>query len=230
LTFATSGVFAGQPNEQPVPQTSAPASVRLSQSSVTLWPGFSTTVVLQFTAPTGLDPNQFPVYSGWIEITGAGNPVHVPYMGVAAAMKNMPIIDESSFFFGMNTPVIQNGDYPTVLYRRTGGTPILVIDLVDANANLGFTPNYTTKRDSFPVFEERAMSSKLALAPRGWGGYGSGNGNSNSQGGNALLSFWCQITWNKGYGCSSNNGGNSNTFAKVPIVGHLLESDYIPRR
>jgi len=59
--------------------------------------------------------------------------VSVPYMGVAAKMKSMPVIDPTPYYLGINTPTIidntgkiqsgtesysfQNGDYPTVLYR-----------------------------------------------------------------------------------------------------------------
>jgi len=54
-------------------------------------------------------------------------------MGVASKMKNLPIIDPTAYYLGINSPTIldsqgnvqsgtvsysfQNGDYPTVLYR-----------------------------------------------------------------------------------------------------------------
>lgn len=240
LTFGNSGAFAGQPNEQPVPQVGNAATVRLSQSSVTLWPGFSAIIVARFTPPSGLDPAQFPVYSGWIQVTGGGSQVQIPYLGVAAAMKKMPIIDSTPFYFGMNTPVIMDGsrniqkgpktytfqgnDFPTAIYRRTGGTPLLSLDLVSANAQLGFTPNYNTKRDYKPSvveYEREVALMRRAMEPRRLQSTGS------SSGGGVLLRWWCQITQNKGYGCQSNS---KNTYSKVPIVGNLLEDNYIVRK
>lgn len=122
-----------QSNDEPVPQVSQAASVWLSQTSFSLRPGQTNIVLLKFTAPSGLDPTTFPIYSGWIQIAGGSNTVSVPYMGVAAKMKSMPVIDPTPYYLGINTPTIidntgkiqsgtesysfQNGDYPTVLYR-----------------------------------------------------------------------------------------------------------------
>jgi len=225
MTFGE-GAYNMQPNNGPVPQIGGSASVQLSKSSVMLRAGSSTVVTLRFTAPTGLDATKFPVYSGWIQITGGNNNVQVPYMGVAARMRDMPVIDSTEWAFGFKTPVItgagmsiqngpqtytfQNGDFPTIIYRRTAGTPILVLDLVSADASLGFTPTYNYKRD------ERSFSPRRLLG-----------GGDETSGGRGLLRFWCQITKNKGNGCQANNNGN--TFNKVPTLGTLLESNYIAR-
>lgn len=240
LTFGNSGSgpFNKQPFESPVPQVSNAASVQIFPSSITLWPGFSAIVVARITPPTGLDAAQFPVYSGWIQVSGGNNKVNVPYLGVAAAMKNMPVIDSTNFFFGMPTPFImdgsrnvqsgprtytfQNGDFPTAFFRQTAGSPVVTLDLVGANAQLGFTPNYNTKRDALaaPEDEESALVGRSSVEPRTL--QSSGGGSSN---GGILLRWWCQVTQNQGFGCSS----KTNTYSKVPIVGNLLENTYTVR-
>lgn len=242
LTFGT-GDLAGQPQAQPVPQVANAASVWLSQSSITLWPGATTIVLLKFTPPSGLDASQFPVYSGYIEITGGSSPVRVPYLGVAARMRDMPIIDASTYAFGIPTPIIldgqqnvqsgfqtytfQNGDFPTAVYRLVGGTRILTLDLVSANSSLGFTPNYNTRRDVVvsPEVRERelALMKKAVVEPRRL----QSSSDSITSSGGGLLSFWCQLTKGKGFGCQSSG---PNTYNAVPIVGKLYEANYIARR
>nr|XP_019010811.1 peptidase [Kwoniella pini CBS 10737]OCF49592.1 peptidase [Kwoniella pini CBS 10737] len=238
-----------QSNDQPVPQVSSVASVRFSQSSITLLPRTTWVVLLQFTAPTGLDAKQFPIYSGFIEISGGANNVRVPYLGVASKMKDMPVLDPTPYYLGINTPTIldatgnvqsssgqsynfQNGSYPTVIYRLVGGTPLLLIDLIDSNANIGFTPNYNSKRS--PV-EGATLEGELNLMKKAYIESRKINSISNSNNWwqstktQSLISLYCQLTNFQGKGCSGYNNGKSNTFAKVPILGNLFESDYIPR-
>lgn len=242
LSFGT-GDYANQPNnartafDAPVPQVNSPASVWLSQNSVTVWPGFTAVVLAKFTPPSGLDAKQFPVYSGYIQITGGNNNVQVPYMGVAARMKDMPVIDGSSFAFGFPTPVVlnstnvvqsgsssytfANGDAPKVIYRLTAGTASIVIDLVNVNASLGFTPNYNTRRAL--IGDELVARDVHEFAPRRI--LSSNDQTSTSDG---LLGLWCKLTNNRGWGCQAN--GNGNTFNRVPVVGNLFENAYIARR
>ncbi|WWC94044.1 hypothetical protein V866_000882 [Kwoniella sp. B9012] len=238
-----------QSNDQPVPQVSAQATVKFSQSSVTLLPKTTWVVIMQFTAPTGLDAKQFPIYSGFIQVSSdnSDNNAQVPYLGVAAKMRDMPVLDPTADYLGINSPTIldesgsvqsstghsytfQNDSYPTVIYRLVGGTPLLLIDLVGANSSLGFTPNYNSKRSNSPVqpeiykrlVEERkinSISSSLQSEIASW----------KSTKTQSLISLYCQLTNFQGKGCSSYQSGKSNTFAKVPILGNLFENDYIPR-
>jgi hypothetical protein len=122
-----------QSNDQPVPQVSNAASVSFYPSSFTLKKGDKQIVIMNFKAPTGLDPKQFPIYSGWIQVIGGSTPVQVPYLGVAAKMKEMAVLDSSTYAFDYSIPTIldgqnnvqdgtqtytfQNGDFPTALYR-----------------------------------------------------------------------------------------------------------------
>ncbi|WVF71604.1 hypothetical protein IAT40_006412 [Kwoniella sp. CBS 6097] len=260
ITYKLSNVAAGtalayqtglnQSNDQPVPQIPNAATVKFSQSTVYLWPGATSVVLMQFTAPQGVDPKTFPIYSGFIQVSGGSTPVQVPYLGVAAKMKDMPVIDPTPYYLGMNTPTIldgagnvqtgtgnynfQNGSFPSVMYRLVGGTPLLLIDLVDASANLTFTPNYNSrKRSAVPdvsalevELELDAMKRSFIESRRVQTNNLSTNWRSSKT--TSLISLWCQLTNYKGKGCAA-SGGKSNTFAKVPILGNVYEADYIPR-
>lgn len=218
-----------QPASEPVPQAANAASVQILGSTVVLWPGASTVVRVRFSPPRGLDAKQFPIYSGWIKIIGGNTNTQIPYLGVAASMKDMPILDTTDFAFGFQTPVIiapnqavQSGpatyslsgdDYPTVMYRQAAGTPSLVIDLVDANANLGITPNYNTKRDA---------SDRFSLEPRRGQSM-----NEQTSRPSPLLQLWCLIVNNRDPKCKDSD--KNNTYKKVPIVGTVFVASYVPR-
>ena len=120
---------AKQIQNQPVPQTGNAANVVISVPTVFLLPGQSLPVIVRFTPPSGLDAATLPVYSGWINIQaqGGSDRVQVPYLGVAAVMKQQPVLDAA------NQPVIVNSagqtqaggavyslsgnSYPSVVYR-----------------------------------------------------------------------------------------------------------------
>ncbi|EIW70787.1 hypothetical protein TREMEDRAFT_68225 [Tremella mesenterica DSM 1558] len=206
-----------QSADEPVPQSSSSATVHFSQTSISLFPGQTTIIILSFSPPSGLDSKQFPVYSGYIKISGGSTIASIPYLGLAAKMKNMPVLDPTAYYLGIDTPVImtpsndvqsgpqtytfQGDDYPTILYRLVGGTPALYIDLVGVNSSLGFTPRYNTKRRRGN--EKRA--SGLAAE---------------------ILKLYCELTNYKAPGCTSKGSG---TYDKVPIIGNIYQALYIPR-
>ena len=239
---------SNQSFDEPVPQVSNAASVTIIPSTLFLFPGTTGIVFLKFSPPTGLSAQQLPVYSGWIDIQaqGASDRVQVPYLGVAASMKALPVLDTSTFATNYTLPAVKNGqgqvqsspetytfkgtDFPTVIYRLVGGSPVLLIDLVRANASLGFTPTYHAKRALTldPAHDQGSRRSqrkrRSPLDPRrlldvniGISVSGSGSG--------GLLNILCLIT---NYPTCSNTG--TGTFQKVPIVGNLFEADYQPRK
>ncbi|QRV93651.1 pyrolysin [Ceratobasidium sp. AG-Ba] len=145
----------------PVPHSNAPASVTINPSSVTIQPGQSANVALAFTPPTGLDAKTFPVYSGFIQAKGSDNSVlHSSYLGVAAALKDMKVVDNTDMLFGVKLPIVNdkdgnpisgpttysmNGsDTPAVIYRLVAGSPLIRIDLIDSKSNVT-----TNQRRSF---------------------------------------------------------------------------------
>ena len=161
-TVLSIGPALGLPNTAPLPIASNTASVSFRTTTTTIRSGRTEQVKVTFTAPSGLDPTTYPIYSGFIVVTGSnGEVLSIPYQGVASKMKDMKIIDNSNTTFGINLPVIIDGnmvphtedknwtftgtDFPFLLYRLAAGTRSFVVDLVDKNTNV---PNSIhTKRD-----------------------------------------------------------------------------------
>ena len=241
---------AKQFNNQPVPHSSAAANVWISLSTVYVFPGATVTVIVTFSPPSGLDPTQLPVYSGWINVQGGNDRVQVPYLGVAANMKQQAVLDAS------NQPSIQNSkssytlsgtDVPGVKFRLLNGSPVVLIDLVDANANLGFTPTYHAKRGTSPdgAFTllpakrqikrtPRAMEFELEerdadLDERQLLGINLGstlgiNVNVNlAIGGGGVLSTLCLFA-------NLPKCPNKGTFGNVPTIGNVYQTTYRVRR
>ncbi|KAL0072250.1 hypothetical protein AAF712_000010 [Marasmius tenuissimus] len=156
----------------PVPLTRSFATVSLSDSSFTLGPGESKTITATFTPPQGVDATTFPVFSGFIQVSTDGDtPLHVSYVGLAASLKDKQVVDNTDVLFGVQLPVIldsagnvQEGpanytfnaataDFPTVFFRLVFGTPVLRLDLVDADIDIQTTLNTLNKRaDMEPSF------------------------------------------------------------------------------
>ncbi|KAJ8076315.1 hypothetical protein PM082_000736 [Marasmius tenuissimus] len=103
------------------------------------------------------DPTTFPVFSGFIQIASsdAEEPlVHVSYLGLAAALKDKRVIDDTDTALGIRLPAIVNstGDpqegltnytfsnatrnFPSPVFRLIFGTPRLRLDLVDSDVNV----------------------------------------------------------------------------------------------
>jgi len=67
-----------------VPLTGEAAKVTV----FTLQPGMTQTTVPTSTAPAGLDKAQFPVCSGFIDVTSGSENYQVSYVGLAASLKD----------------------------------------------------------------------------------------------------------------------------------------------
>lgn len=223
-TFSLTHVPAGTavtinstfPNDYPVPLSATAATVSISSSSVKIPAGGSRTVSVNIQPPVGLDAKTFPVYSGYVKIAGdAGESFSVSYLGAAAALKDMQVLDSSDKVFGISLPALlgpdgnpqanataytfanttNSTDAPTLLYRLNAGTPLLRIDLVSSNLTL----KTTYKRSEMPV--EQPAVAKRDLFGIIWGWLMNPNARQSS----------------------------SNTFAKVPIIGTVGELAYQPR-
>ncbi|PFH48554.1 hypothetical protein AMATHDRAFT_76669 [Amanita thiersii Skay4041] len=152
----------------PVPLNTHSADVQLSQSSVFLPPGGMSVVLARISPPKDVDPSVYPIFSGFITFESDTETLHVTYLGLAASIKDKQVVDNTDSFFGFRLPAVvdknsnvqqgpvnytfANGDVPTLVYRLAFGTPILRIDLVDANIN--FTPTLNTRGifDDIPHF------------------------------------------------------------------------------
>lgn len=168
-------------------------------STLVVLPGQTAKVLATFRPPRGLDNTQFPVFSGFIQLTAPGETYHVSYLGLSASLKDKQVIDNTDEFFGVPLPTlldsagnVQAGpanytfvgdDAPALLFRLAFGTPTFRVDLVDPN--IKFTPT-------------------IPLAARGLSSF--------------IPPFFTFP--------HPHNGG---TFSQVKILGSLGELDFIPR-
>lgn len=63
-------------------------------------------VKTNFTPPTGLDPDTFPIYSGFIEVNSASESLHAVYLGMVGDLKTMQVLDNTTHSFGIPIPAI----------------------------------------------------------------------------------------------------------------------------
>ncbi|KAF7797605.1 hypothetical protein EIP86_008805 [Pleurotus ostreatoroseus] len=154
LTLQPGTSFAA---DGPVPLSTNFASVKFSETSLTVHPGQTQQITAHITPPSGVDPSILPVFSGFIQIANPTESFHVTYLGVGAALRNAQVVDNTDVFFGFNLPALidsagnpitgpQNftfvgDDVPTLLMRLDFGTPMLRADLVDSSIQLKTTLN-----------------------------------------------------------------------------------------
>ncbi len=190
------------PADGPVPLDATAAAVSFSPKSFTVNPGQTQTVTVSITPPKGLDAKTFPVFSGFIELANGNERFQVTYLGLANSLKNMPVVDNTNVFFGVNLPTMVDpdgnffstpenftfvdDDSPSVLLRLNFGTSTLRFDLVDSNIKLNTTLNTREVEETETHVFERSVFS---------------------------------FPHNPGQG----------TFAKVKILGTLFEADFQPR-
>lgn len=175
-TALTINANTSWPAIYPVPQMATYASVTFSANQVTVNPGQTVSVNAHFTAPAGLNPDTFPIYSGFVTIVSDQDSFQVAYMGAAASLKDKVIFDTSTKFFGKALPTLLdsagnivttpttytfNGtDIPTVLYRLLFGTPSLRADLVASDFGLTNSTGSTVgKLDEFNYIPRSSQAS-----------------------------------------------------------------------
>ncbi|KAH9929600.1 subtilisin-like protease [Epithele typhae] len=188
MTVQPDSIF---PADGPVPLDATAASVTISPSTITVLPGSSKTVF-------------FPVFSGFIELASpTGESYQVTYLGLAASLKDMPVVDDTDFFFGVPLPSLVDAtgnlsdepsnftfvgdDFPSIVMRLNFGTPVFRLDLVDANIQLSTTIPTRDVEDEASHVLSRATFSFPFGGPKG------------------------------------------GSFAKVKTLGSLFEADFLPR-
>ncbi|TEB21711.1 pyrolysin [Coprinellus micaceus] len=191
----------------PVPLSSAGATVAITPATFSLAPGGSREISVRFTAPAGLDASTFPVFSGFIRVTGTSEtPVHVSYLGAVGSLENVAILDTTDEVLPFATPVLldSNGeiqvaatnytfspvDYPSLLWRQLFGTPLFRVDLVDTNTTVQST------------VQPRSLDNRAVGGDRHYG---------------PVFSF------------PFRPGKGSGTFAQVQIVGPIIQEEFISR-
>ncbi|KAF9526557.1 pyrolysin [Crepidotus variabilis] len=147
LTLREGEIF---PEFGPVPLADASAQVVISPNTFEVGPGKTQTIRVTFQLPSSIPEARLPLYSGFIEVTGAsvGDTYHVSYIGLKGSLKDQKVLDDTDYWFTdfklpvllNNTTDVQtvptnytfvNNDYPSVLFRLAFGSASVRIDLVD---------------------------------------------------------------------------------------------------
>lgn len=125
------------------------ASMSTNDRTLVIAPGQTKQFTVTFTPPQGLDPASFPVYSGNVLIESATEALSVSYLGVAASMKDMQVLDKVNIALIDRSGQVQNttatytfdlekNDYPTVAYFLKAGSTDVKLDLLDASTSKVF--------------------------------------------------------------------------------------------
>ncbi|CAE6542896.1 unnamed protein product [Rhizoctonia solani] len=205
------------------------ASVSFSSSKIMVYPSLSTSVTLTFAPPAGLSASSFPVYSGYIQATGSdGTTLRSTYLGLAASLKDMRVVDNTTTMFGagkklpmvrdqynqiVNTSAtftMQGADCPLVVYRLVAGTPLLRIDLIDSSANV--TSNLRKRQEGVAPWPELSTSYQP-------------DRNKHPEPISSPLSKRFIFDWL--FPSKSETSGGS--FDRIPTIGVLYQEDYLAR-
>jgi hypothetical protein len=129
----------------PPPLDTKYASIKLSDTTVTIKPGEKKSVKVSATPDPSLDASLVPFYSGFINITGGGDSISIPYGGAATTMKNIEIIagdgpwpffDDELFFSqsgNVSTFKPSAQSFPIFLWNTRWATLVMRVDVVSVN-------------------------------------------------------------------------------------------------
>ncbi|PTB65481.1 subtilisin-like protein [Trichoderma citrinoviride] len=145
--------------------SNATATLTFSETNLTVPAGESVKIIVEVTPPQGLNASNLPVYGGYITLSGSnGESLVVPYLGVAASLKDSRSIDPGySFIYhttgrfpqeapnndtwtipyptvGSQPSTSSSIDYPALGIEADAGIPLLRADIIP----LGTTPAKTT--------------------------------------------------------------------------------------
>ncbi|KAF4975033.1 hypothetical protein FZEAL_8132 [Fusarium zealandicum] len=80
------------------------ASVKFSESKVSVGPGESVVVEVLPTAPEGLDAKRLPVWSGYVAINGTdGSSLSIPYQGLTGSLRGSKVLGEQDVWIAKST-------------------------------------------------------------------------------------------------------------------------------
>ncbi|KAJ7091118.1 peptidase S8/S53 domain-containing protein [Mycena epipterygia] len=85
-------------------------TIAFSASDVTVYPGKTKTVHAVFTPPADVLNTTLPVYSGFIRVISPVETLEVTYLGVAASLNAVHVLDSTNVFFGIDLPAIIRPD------------------------------------------------------------------------------------------------------------------------
>ncbi|KAI5481715.1 hypothetical protein MNV49_002941 [Pseudohyphozyma bogoriensis] len=176
-TYETAGDILINPS--PDTLSGVAATVSLSGSSWTVAAGASVQITVTVTPPTlsGANVGTFPIYSGFVQfkespVLGLGSALtySVPYLGMVGAAFDMPVLDSTDYIYGpgYSYPFIVGNDIqtsyatytmaagPTIIFRQANASPLLRIDVVDADVD--FTGTISTNNNAARRLVRSAVS------------------------------------------------------------------------
>lgn len=248
------------------------ATVKFSRSTFTLGPNQSTILLMSFSAPADVDATRLPVYSGQISIEGGAVPLKVTYMGAATKLRDTRMISTRQTPFNTASPALLQGvyattategqvfgfsattntvDFPSLMFNLLTATRLMAIDLVAADANVGFQPTYTKRGLLQQVAEvrsgmampiksidiragaaERSTSADMVHTRRQSRSrpFFAKRAATTADKLNAALKLWCEYTKYQGRGCTAKEEAKANTYAQVPVKGNVLTWTDVSRK
>ncbi|TIC73596.1 subtilisin-like protein [Wallemia mellicola] len=146
-----------------------------------------------------IDDHRLPVYSGWIVLESPESRLQVSYNGIAGDLSKMQVLDNTDDLFQQGFPVpfafrqsdknlidtvdsfsMIGLDKPAVIYRLTGPSPYLRIDLVDDTAKRNVINGVLNWMNDIFGDDERSAKSgvlyeELGVSRNGFMGSGQGS-------------------------------------------------------
>ncbi|EFX05799.1 subtilisin-like protease [Grosmannia clavigera kw1407] len=139
--YAFDASYTGEVAEFPPPMDTKYATVQISPSTLTLEPGQKKRVTVEATPDASLDTTLVPFYSGFVNITGGGSSVSIPYGGVSGNMHDIVMMSDDGpwpyviggFYNTTNTTKTYKPSaetYPSVIFESRWGSAAVRIDVV----------------------------------------------------------------------------------------------------
>ncbi|KDN39957.1 hypothetical protein K437DRAFT_193963 [Tilletiaria anomala UBC 951] len=176
----------------PVPVVKNAAHIEFSTTKFSLSPGSSKMFSATFKPPKGLNKNDIPIYSGYIQINSTSSPeygtVQVPYMGVYEDMYTEAVLDTSSEEIGEPLPVLADAegniihddahiftftndssgklDAPALYWRMRLGSALESVDLISADTKFKPTVPINDGSSSAPATRRQLRSDALTKVSR----------------------------------------------------------------
>lgn len=131
------------------------ASVKFSQTSITIAPGQSATFTATFTPPTDIPETYLPVYSGFIKITNNNDEFKVAYLGQPYSRYKAKYLD--------NTDKAGIGKLPQLIRYDAAYNPIIVTDIAAYDFGTG------TPGQGYPylqwIIQQSAQYLRVEIVP-----------------------------------------------------------------
>ncbi|EFY87880.1 subtilisin-like protease [Metarhizium acridum CQMa 102] len=158
-TFTQNGTISSYPNK--LDTLEVPATITLSDTTVTVAPGNSVNIRVSASAPKSLDPSRMPLWSGWIAINGSdSSSLSVPYQGFSGSIRKHQVLPPDGATLVYRNVSVSEG---TTVVLPTPGSITTSQLMLNINATLG-TP--LVRAEVVPL-NSTANATNIATKPIG---------------------------------------------------------------